>query len=54
MNEELDIFNYKPNATAAQDYRNLVEEYLKEEWDNEYRQSIIEESKIWGKGKLFK
>ena len=31
MNEELDIFNYKPNATAAQDYRNLVEEYLKEE-----------------------
>ncbi len=31
MNEELDIFSYKPNATAAQDYRNLVEEYLKEE-----------------------
>ena len=31
MNEESDIFSYKPNATAAQDYRNLVEEYLKEE-----------------------
>ena len=37
MNEELDVFSYKKSAIAAQDYMDLVEEYLKEEGENEHR-----------------